>query len=338
MDRNPDWPRPPEVTLPPVPRVKASWVVWAAVALALLVALSQSVYQVQPEEEAIVLRFGKWTGEVHEPGLNFKIPFVDRVYKLPTQRQLKEEFGFRTRRPGVRTEYEKKGYEHESLMLTGDLNVADVEWVVQYKIRDPYKFLFKVRDPVTTFRDMSEAVMRQVVGDRSVDEVLTIGRAEVASEARRLLQELCDRYEIGISVEQLVLQDVNPPDPVKPSFNKVNEALQERERLVNQAWAEYNRAVPKARGEAEEQIRRAEGYALERVNNAKGEAARFLSVYEEYRKAPEVTRTRLYLETVEELLPRLGDKVVIDGNLPNLVPLLGLHGEALAARPAEGGR
>lgn len=335
-DGNGRWPRPQEITLPPVPRVPWKWVAWAGLGLVVLLVVSQAFYQVDPEEEAVVLRFGRWTGVLHEPGLNFKIPFVDRVYKVPTQRQLKEEFGFRTRVPGVRTEYAREDFSHESLMLTGDLNVADVEWVVQYKIRDPYLFLFRVQDPVGTFRDMSEAVMRQVVGDRSVDEVLTTGRAEVASYAKELLQELCDRYEIGISVEQLVLQDVNPPDPVKPSFNEVNEAIQERERLVNQAWAEYNKAVPRARGEAEEQIRRAEGYALERVNNAQGDAARFEAVYKEYRRAPAVTRTRLYLETLEEILPRMEGTVIVDDKLQNLVPLLGLPGLP-GPRPAAGG-
>lgn len=233
-------------------------------------------------------------------------------------------------------------------MLTGDLNVADVEWVVQYRIGDPYLYLFKVknlddrrREGGDTFRDMSEAVMRQIVGDHSVDEVLTIGRAKVAADAKQMLQELCDLYETGIRVEQVVLQDVNPPKPVQASFNEVNEATQQRERLINEAWAEYNRAVPRARGEAEQQIRQAEGYKLERVNNAQGDANRFLALYEEYRKAPAVTRKRLYLETVERLMPTIGDKVVVDGELENLLPLLSLGGNvtlpAAAAAATKGG-
>ncbi|UCF67473.1 MAG: FtsH protease activity modulator HflK [Acidobacteriota bacterium] len=339
MSSRPQWPGPTQITLPKLPKIPGQLILWVILAIAALVALSQMFYTVQPEEEAIVLRLGRWTGETHPPGLHWKLPFIDRVFRVPTQRQLKEEFGFRTREPGVRTEYIKQGHSDESLMLTGDLNVGDVEWIVQFKIRDAYQFLFKVQDPIGTFRDMTEASMRHVVGDHSVDEVLTIGRTKIAADAKDYLQELCNRYEIGIGVEQLVLQDVNPPDAVKPSFNEVNEAIQERERLINEAWATYNKAVPRARGEAEQQIRRAEGYELERVNNAEGEASRFLAVYDEYRKAPAVTRQRLYLETIEAILPRLGDKIVVDERLETLLPLMNLGGAPRlpAKSPAEQG-
>ena len=212
-------------------------------------------------------------------------------------------------------------------MLTGDLNVAVVEWIVQYRIKDPYAFLFKVRDVPDTFRYMSEAAMRAVVGDHSVDEVLTIGREAIALQAKEELQKLCDSYEIGIEVQQLVLQDVNPPDPVKPAFNEVNQAIQEKERAINEAWADYNKAVPRAKGEAEQMIRAAEGYALERVNNAEGDAKRFEALYAEYRKAPDVTRKRMYLETMGELIPKLGRKLILDEQAKGVLSLLQLGGE-----------
>ncbi len=212
-------------------------------------------------------------------------------------------------------------------MLTGDFNVAVVEWIVQFQIDDPYAFLFHVRDVGTTFRDMSEATMRQVVGDHSVDEVLTIGREAIALQAKDLLQGLSDTYGIGISVQQLVLQDVNPPDPVKPSFNEVNEAIQEKEQLINRAWAEYNQEIPKAKGVAQQTIQEAEGYAAERVNRAQGEATRFEAIYAEYRKAPRVTRNRMYLETMNEILPRMGKKVILDEKQRGLLPLLNLAQE-----------
>ena len=257
-----------------------------------------------------------------DPGLHVKIPLAERVYKVPVERQQKQEFGFRTSSPGVRSEYRKSGYEDESLMLTGDLNLADVEWVVQYRVEDPYQFLFKVRNPEVTLRDVSEAAMRQVVGDRTVNEVITIGRAEIAAEVQTLVQELCREYLLGLRIDQVVLQDVNPPNPVKDAFNAVNEAQQEKETLINQAKSEYNKVIPKARGQAEETINKAEGYATERVNNAKGEAARFNDLYAEYIKAPEVTEKRIYLETLSEVLPKLGGKIITDDEGQNVLPLL----------------
>ena len=253
---------------------------------------------------------------------------IERVRKVPIQRQLKEEFGFRTVRAGIHTEYSTKSFIEESSMLTGDLNAALVEWVVQYRIVDPYKFLFEVRNVQETFRDMSEAVMRRVVGDRTVNEVLTIGRAEVAAQVQVELQEMCNQYQTGISVDQVVLQDINPPDPVKPSFNAVNEAQQEREKLINQAQSEYNREIPKASGEAQQTIQEAEGYALNRVNRAEGDAAAFNAIYEAYRKAPEVTRQRIYLETMAQVLPQVRSKVIVDDDLRGVLPLLNLDAKA----------
>ncbi len=280
-----------------------------------------SLFQIKTEEVGIVTRFGKFVREV-EPGLNYKIPFIERVFKVPVERQQKEEFGFRTVRTGVRTEYTRSGVMDESLMLTGDLNLADVEWVVQYRIDNAYNYLFRVRNPVSTLRDLSEATMRKIVGDRTVNEVLTVGRLDISIEVENMLQELCREYQLGITIDQVVLQDVNPPDPVKAAFNAVNEAQQERETLINQARSEYNRVIPRARGEAEETIQRAEGYAAERVNKAMGETARFNELYQEYVRAPEVTRRRLYLETMTRVLNSSGSKIITDESGSNILPLL----------------
>lgn len=318
--RLPGW-RPPR--LPPAGAVRGV----AVVVLALLLLLT-SYYQIEPDEVGVVQRFGAYV-RTTEPGPHLKLPFgVEVVTKVPVQRQLKMEFGFRTLRAGVRSEFApaSDAVRAEAIMLTGDLNVAIVEWIVQYRIRDPRQYLFHLRNVQQTFRDMAEATMRQVVGDHSVDEVLTIGREQIAQEAKDALQALCNLYENGIEVQQLLLQDVNPPDPVKPAFNEVNQAIQEKERAINDAWAEYNKAVPRAKGEAEQAVRSAEGYALERVNNAEGDAKRFDALYEEYRKAPAVTRKRLYLETMQEVLPRIGRKLFLDEKARGVLPLLQLEG------------
>ncbi|MFA6126808.1 MAG: FtsH protease activity modulator HflK [Bacteroidales bacterium] len=292
--------------------------------LLVLVILATSVKTIKPEEQGVVLFLGKFTRTV-QPGLSFIAPLgLEKMYKIPVQRQLKLEFGFRTETPGVRTVYSDEDFGAESLMLTGDLNLADVEWVVQYRIMDSYKYLFKVRDAEDALRDMSEAVMRKVVGDRTVNEVLTVGRQAVASNMEVLLQEMCVEYENGLQIEQVVLQDVNPPEPVKPSFNAVNQAQQERETLINQAESEYNQVIPRAKGEAEETIQLAEAYALNRVNRAIGEADRFSSLYAEYIKAPEVTKKRLYFEILERILPKIGDKIVVDEKGNNVLPLLNM--------------
>jgi membrane protease subunit HflK len=260
------------------------------------------------------------------------------------QRQLKAEFGFRT--PGAETRgvrgADKAELARESLMLTGDLNVAVVEWIVQYKIKDPYQYLFKVKNVEPMLRDIAEASMRAVVGDHSVNEVLTTGRQRVATESKGILQELADRYETGVDIQQVVLQDVNPPDAVKPSFNEVNQAIQEKERAINEAYAELNREIPRARGEAAEALRAAEGYSIERVNRAKGEADRFVRVYDEYRKAPDVTRKRLYLETMGDVLQRAKQKVVVDESQKGVTPFLMMDGakpppQTPAAAPAAAG-
>ena len=284
-------------------------------------------FQVAADSEGVVLRLGKYNRSMG-PGLHMKMPFgIERVYYVPSQRQLKQEYGFRTEVPGVRTQYSPLNFREESLMLTGDLNVAVVEWSVQYRIKNSFDYRFRVRNVTDTFRDMTEAVMREIVGDRTVNEVLTVGRTELAQAVKDELQELCDQYETGLRVAQVILQDVAPPDQVRPSFNEVNQAQQEREKLINQARGEYNRDVPRARGAAEQQISQAEGYAIDRVNRAKGEASRFDQLYAEYRRAPEVTRRRIYIETLNRVLPKVGRKLIMNKDFQNIVPLLQLGKE-----------
>lgn len=282
-----------------------------------------SFFQVGTEEEAVVTLFGKHIRTV-APGLKMKMPFIEKVYKVPVERQKKQEFGFRTEVAKVRTQYSRTGNvtDDEAIMLTGDLNLANVQWVVQYRVSNPYNYLFKVRNPDNTLRDLSEAITRQIVGDRTVNEVLTVGRAEIASEVKVLLQEMSREYSLGIEIAQVVLQDINPPESVKQAFNAVNEAQQERETLINEAKSEYNKVIPRARGQAQETIQKAEGYATQRVNNALGEVARFNALYSEYVRAPEVTKRRIYLETLQEVLPKLGDKIITSEDGVNMIPLL----------------
>ena len=307
-------------------RPPTRFIVTAVLVLIALAIMISIVFTIQPEEVGIVLRFGKYT-RTADPGLNFKMPTpIERVLKVPVQRQLKEEFGFQTVEAGVKTRYSDRNFDSESLMLTGDLNVVVVEWIAQYRVSDPYKYLFKVRNVTKTFRDMNEAVMRAVVGDRSVDEVITIGRLEIEDQVKVNLQVLCDQYETGIQVDQIVLRSVDPPDQVKPSFNEVNQAEQERERSINEARGEYNDVIPKARGEADQVIEQAKGYAIDRVNRAKGDAVLFEEVYAAYRRAPEVTRRRIFLETMESIYPAMERKILLDNSLEGVLPLLQLGG------------
>ncbi len=308
------------------------------VVLVVLVGFWGSWFQVGADSVGMVLRLGKYVRKVG-PGLHAKLPFgIEEVRKVPTETQLKEEFGYRTVEAGVDTRYSTKDFPDESLMLTGDLNVVDVEWSVQYRIVDPQKYLFDVRNVRDTFRHMTQAAMREVIGDRTVNEVLTVGRAEIGDAVRQRLQKLCKQYNTGIRVEQVILQDITPPDPVKPSFNEVNQSQQQKEQLINQAKADYNKAVPSARGEAERTIQQAQGYAVNRVNRAKGDVARFNNLYAEYKKAPEVTRRRIFIETMGKVLPKAKKKIIIDGSTKNLVPFLPLGGATnLAAHSSKAG-
>lgn len=345
MPRDETPPRRPEGSILDFPdfqrftRGNYSAVRWIALAIVGLIALLSSIYTVQPKEVGVVLRLGTYAPPPRPAGLHFKLPFgIDQVQKVAVEEQIKEEFGFRTIAAGVRSEFARgPAAKKEADMLTGDLNTAVVEWVVQYRVSDPVRYLFRVRNVDQTFRDINEAVMRATVGDRTVDEVVTLGRHEIETLAKERLQELCDQYEIGLRVDQLVLQDVTPPDPVKPSFNAVNQAEQERARLINEAESRRNQIIPRAQGEASQTIQQAEGYALNRVNRAQGDAARFNSLFEEYRKAPEVTRTRLYLETMSRILPAVGRTVVVDADLEVILPLLNLQGSSPVAPAQPGG-
>ena len=299
-------------------------IIYAVIGVIALWIVFSSVYAVDADEVGVIQRFGKYT-KTTDPGLNFKLPWgVETVKKVKVQRVFKEEFGFRTVSAGVRTEYSSGDYSDESLMLTGDLNSALVEWIVQYRIKDPVAYLFRVRNVEKTIRYVSESTMRQVVGDNSVDEVITVRRQEIAPEVKTLMQELLDDYETGIDVITVNLQDVNPPIKVQPAFNEVNEAEQERERIVNEALQVYNSAIPRAKGEAEQVILEAEGYATNRVNRAQGDAEKFIAVWREYNKAQDVTQRRLYLEMMQEVLPKLDKKIIVDEDLRSFLPLLQL--------------
>ena len=283
-----------------------------------------SWYTVPSDSVAIVQRFGKFQAEV-QPGLHFKIPLgVDVATILPVKRQLKQEFGFYTEGATNVDQYSDDPTV-ESPMVTGDLNVALVEWVVQYRIAEPTNYLFAVREPGITLRNASESVMREVVGDRTVDEVLTIGRQEIEAEALVKLQQLATRYLMGVSIDQVQLKNINPPHPVQESFNEVNQAQQEKEKLINEARRDYNKVIPLAEGEKDQRIREAEGYRLKRVNEAAGDVARFNAVFTEYQKAPDITQRRLYLETMQAILPGIQNKIVVDEGMKNLLPLLNLN-------------
>ncbi len=294
----------------------------ALLVLAVLGAWSAS-YTVPSDSVAVVQRFGKYLKEV-PPGLHFKLPLgIDVATIVPVKRQLKQEFGFST--PGATDPFQSpRDGKRETEMVTGDLNAALVEWVVQYRISEPVKFLFEVREPSETLRYVSESVMREVVGDRTVDEVITIGRQEIETEALARMQALSTKYAMGISIDQVQLKNINPPLPVQESFNEVNQAQQEKEKLINEARRDYNKVIPLAEGEKDQRIREADGYRLKRINEAEGDAARFSALLAEYHKAPEVTRRRIYIETLQDVLPGIRSKIVIDEQARSILPLLNL--------------
>ena len=302
--------------------------------LALLGLGAWSAYYTVPSDSvAVVQRFGKYLKDV-PPGLHFKLPMgIDVATIVPVKRQLKQEFGFTT--PGANDAYQgsrSRDGKRETEMVTGDLNAALVEWVVQYRISDPAKFLFEVREPSETLRYVSESVMREVVGDRTVDEVITIGRQEIESEALTKMQALSTKYAMGISIDQVQLKNINPPQPVQDSFNEVNQAQQEKEKLINEARRDYNKVIPLAEGEKDQRIREADGYRLKRINEAEGDVARFSALLAEYSKAPEVTRRRIYIETLQDVMPGIRSKIIIDEQTRSILPFLNLdavRGEAL---------
>ena len=283
--------------------------------------LLTSVYTVDANENAVVLRLGEYhttTG----PGLQFKLPIIHTVYKVKVDYQYKEEFGFRTLRPGVKSAFSTRGYEEEAWMLTGDLKIADVRWVVQYKIKNASDYLFNVKNVNETIKDVSESAMRLMIGDRSFIEVIQAERVAIADNAKLYMQEVLDKYKSGVSIQLVQLQGVVPPEPVADSFNEVNRAKQDQETLINEAKQSYNKQIYKIEGEAQKIITEAEGYAIERVNNAKGDVALFESVLKEYLKAPQITMDRLYIETMEHVLSTNKNKVIVDKDIEHLVPFL----------------
>ena len=280
-----------------------------------------SVYTVDANETAVILRLGKFL-KTTDPGLQLKFPLIDSVYKVKVDYQYKKEFGFRTIKPGVKSHYSTRGYEDESWMLTGDLKIADVRWVVQYKIYDPKKFLFNVKNIDETIFDVSEAAMRLMIGDRSFIEVIQAERIKIASEAKAYMQTILDKYNSGISIQMVQLQGVVPPEPVADSFNEVNRAKQEQETLINEALQEYNKQIYKIEGEAQKTITEAEGYAIERINEAKGDANLFNAIFEEYQKQPEITKDRLFIEAMNEIYGNNKNKIIVDKDIENIVPFL----------------
>ena len=299
-------------------------IITGLIILAAVIFFATGLYTVNPEEVGIIQRFGKYLSTT-EPGLHFKIPFgVDNLTKVKVKLVFKEEFGFRTLQAGVRTKYSARSYNNEAIMLTGDLNIADVEWIVQYRIKDPVNYLFNVRNVEETMRDVSESVIREVVGDRSVDEVIVLNRKEIADISEIMLQEQLDVYESGLEIVTINLQNVNPPEAVQPAFNNVNSAKQEKERIINEAWEKYNQVIPEAEGKAKRTIEEAEGYSINRVNRANGDANRFIQMYNKYRYSKTVTKKRLYLEMMEKVLPQVEKKYIIDDKAKNVLPLLNL--------------
>jgi modulator of FtsH protease HflK len=321
----------------PMPQHPLKFALGLAVVVLVVWGVFSSFYTVQPEERAVIKRFRAVVG-ISDPGLHFKLPWgIDEVQRVATERVLKQEFGFRTQAADPRsdrTRYTEQQFEGESLMLTGDLNMIDVQWVVQYRIKDPIKFLYELRESTRTLRDISESVMRRVVGNRLGSDVLTVGRVEIQKQAQEGIQKVMDLYDAGIHIITVELQDVVPPKAVQPAFNEVNEARQERERMINEAQKRANQEIPRASGEALRLIAEAEGYATERVNRAQGESTRFSAVLKEYQQAPEVTRSRLYLETLSEVLPKVGRVLVVQEN--NLAPLPLLQLDQPVATEKEG--
>ena len=280
-----------------------------------------SVYTVDANENAVILRLGKYH-DTTTPGLHFKAPLIDQVYKVRVDYQYKKEFGFRTLKSDKKSVFRTRGFEDESWMLTGDLKIAEVKWVVQYKINDARNYLFNVKNVENTIVDISEAAMQLMIGDRSFIEVLQEERVAIADEAKQYMQKMLDKYHAGISVQLVQLQGVVPPEPVADSFNEVNRAKQDQETLINEALQEYNKIIYRVAGDAERMLTEAAGYATEKVNNAKGDASLYESILVEYLKNPQITKDRLYIEMMEVVLSNNSNKVIIDKDIENLVPLL----------------
>jgi len=309
-------------------------------AVALVIIVLQGVYssffKITPSEVGVVLRLGEYS-RTTPPGLHFKIPYLDKLYKVDVENIRKEEFGFRSRFPGQQATYDRNGYDMESLMLTADKNVINVAWIVQYRVADPYAYLFKVANVRQAIRDMSESVTRRIVGNMDFDYVLSNRDLLAASVKNELQEELDGLFPTGMSgvnIGTVQFQDINPPETVKPAFNEVNEADQDMKRLVNEAQETYNRVIPKAAGDAKKIIEQAYGYKAQRINDAQGETQRFTDILKEYKNAPAVTRQRMYLETMKQILPNVESIYVIDKDQQSPIPLMNITSAAgLANQP-----
>jgi len=289
-----------------------------------LIFLATSIFIVDQTEEAVITRFGRYIG-TRGPGLHFKLPFgIDRNYTVNVRTVQTQEFGFRTMRGGNIPTYSSQ--TAESIMLTGDLNIVDVEWIIQYRVVDPRAWTFNVNERTATIRDVSRSAINMLVGDRAIMDIMGIERSAIEDAGLVIMNETFRSYGLGIDVIAVKLQNVTPPSGVQEAFEDVNRAMQDLERLINEGQQAYNEEIPRARGEAERRIQEAQGYATERVNRARGDVARFNSVYEEYRQAPDVTRQRLYYEMIEEVFRNERGMTIIDRNLQNFLPLLNLGG------------
>lgn len=341
--------------------LRKNWprIVLVAAALVIVLVLSTTFYRIDASDEGVVLRFGKHV-QTTPPGLHWKLPWpVERVYEVPVQRVQTLEFGFETERAGRVTQFAPAGVEQLNVaeMLTGDLNLANVEWIVQYRVSDSAAYLFHLGDVETvsaevlpsgvrsdpnaavpdTIRDVSESVLRKLVGDTSIDAVLTLGREQIAADAKREIQQMLDDFDAGLEIVTVKLQSTSPPEKVKDAFQEVNRARQNKERVVNEAEGERNRQIPAARGKRDQTISEAEGYADRILQEKQGKINAFLAQLAEYEKAPEVTRTRLYLEAMEEVLSNAGQKTILDESVQGLLPLLNLDRDTAGAPAAKGG-
>ncbi len=311
---------------PPSPFANIGKILALVMVVIVLQGVYSSFFKIMPSEVGVILRLGKYS-RTTPPGLHFKIPYIDHLFKVDVANIRKEEFGFRSRSPGQKALFDRRGYDMESLMLTADKNVINVAWIVQYRVADPYSFLFKIANVRQAIRDISESVTRRIVGNMDFDYVLSnrdLLAATVKKELQSELDRLFPKNRSGIDIGTVQFQDINPPDPVKPAFNEVNEADQDMKRLVNEAQETYNRVIPKARGNAKKIVEEAYGYKAERINNAKGETQRFLDILKEYKLTPDVTRKRMYLETMKKILPNVEKIYVIDKNQQGPIPLLNL--------------
>ena len=324
-----------DVTPPQLPFKLKPKSIAIIIVVAILVGVgASSFFVVDQTEQAVVLRFGQYN-RTAGAGLHFKLPFgLEQNYNVPTQVIQNMAFGFRTQRPGVTSVRSDVDYPEESIMLTGDLNIVDVEWIIQYRITNPQSWLFNVEDQEKTIRDISQSVVNELVGDRAIVDVLGQERPAIETQGQENMNTILDSYGLGINVTAVRLQNIVPPaGRVQDAFEDVNRAVQDMNRLINEGREQYNQEIPRARGEADQMVQIAEGYAAERVNNAQGDASRFNSVLGEYEQAPATTRTRLYFEMIENVFRDQEETQLIDRNLSNFIPLLNLSQES----PAQGG-